>query len=414
MVVLVLAAVATAAAHQAFTRYIFIENARGRLAALETASAKADLALMEVAASERGYVAPGQGVDFWTTRVDESLAEADTALIRLRSTATSAAAVDQLGSAMSRLDDLAVMDARARQYARDGRVSMASDLIFADGYEMIAAARTEAAAATAAERQAISTPLSRDSRIHMASIAVLAGCVVIPLLLLLRAPKTPEPIMVTSIEPLPIIAPAPVAVADDAIGAALDASLEGLDDFAPALPVESASPAPAAVLSPAAVAAMPASVNLTKAADVCVDLARLLDARDLQAVLARIAAVLDANGLIVWMTDASGQSLAPAVTHGYAPALMARLGALHVDADNATADAWRSKSMQVVAGSGNHPGALAVPLLTSGGCAGVLAVELKDGKERASDVQSLARIVGAQLAAGISPPAAESRRAAEA
>ena len=35
---------------------------------------------------------------------------------------------------------------------------------------------------------------------------------------------------------------------------------------------------------------------------------------------------IDADGLIVWMTDASGHSLAPALTHGYAPALMARLG----------------------------------------------------------------------------------------
>ena len=412
MVVLVLAAIATAAAHQAFTRYISIDSARARLAALDAAAAKADLALIEVAASERGYVAPGQGLDFWATSVDEALAAADTALIRMQSTALSPAAIGQLGSAMSRLDDLAVVDGRARQYARDGRTSMASDLIFADGYEMIAAARTDAAAAAAAERETISTPLARDTRIHKASVAVLAACAVLPLLLLLRAPKLDQPMVVSSLEPLPMMTPpavAPAALADDAIGAALDASLEGLDDFSPAVP---AAPAPLA----APVAAATSTVNLTQAADVCVDLARLLDARDLQAVLARIAGVFEANGLIVWMTDAAGQTLAPAVTHGYAPALVARLGALHVDADNATADAWRSKSMQIIAASGNHPGALAVPLLTSGGCAGVLAVELKDGRERASDVQSLARIVAAQLASSIAPAAdvAEAPRAAEA
>ena len=401
MVVLVLAAIATAAAHQAFTRYISIDTARARLSALDAAAAKADLALMEVAASERGYVAPGQGLDFWTARVDEALAAADAALIRMQSTAVSAAAIGQLGSAMSRLDDLSVMDGRARQYARDGRTSMASDLIFADGYEMIAAARSETAAAAAAERAAISAPVARDARIHMASLAALAVCVLLPLMLLLRAPRQeqPQPV-ITAAEPSPVTAPAPAAAtADDTIGAALDASLEGLDPL-PASPALPSAPASAA--------------NLSQAADVCVDLARLLDARDLQAVLARIAGVLEADGLIVWMTDAAGQSLAPAVTHGYPPALVARLGALHVDADNATADAWRSKAMQVVPANGGHPGALAVPLLTSSGCAGVLAVELKDGKERASDVQSLARIVAAQLASSIAPAPAEAPRAAEA
>ena len=410
MVVLVLAAIATAAAHQAFTRYISIDTARARIAALDAAAAKADLALMEVAASERGYVAPGQGLDFWTVRVDEALATADAALIRMQSTAGSTAAIAQLGSAMSRLDDLSVMDGRARQYARGGRPAMASDLIFADGYEMIAAARSETAAAAAAERNAISAPLARDARIHMASVAALAVCVLLPLLLLLRAPRPEQPQPVaTLLEPLPIRVPAPAtAAADESIGAALDASLEGLDP----LPASPASPAlPAAPASPAS----PASpVNLSQAADVCVDLARLLDARDLQAVLARLAGVLEADGLIVWMTDAAGQTLAPAVTHGYAPGLVARLGALPVDADNATADAWRSKTMQVIAANGNHPGALAVPLLTSGGCAGVLAVELRDGKERASDVQSLARIVAAQLASSIAPAPAEAPRAAEA
>lgn len=398
---LVLAAIAGAAVHQAFTRSASLATARARLDALDAAAANADLALIEIAASERGYVAPGQGLDFWGARVSEALASADTALIRMQSAAASPEAIAQLGSAMARLDDLAVMDERARAYMRNGRAAMASDLIFADGYEMIAAARTDAAAAAAAARSAISAPLTRDARIHMASVATLAACAVIPLILLLRAPKPEQP-LVTSIEPVPVLiaSPARASAADDSIGAALDASLEGLD-ASPALPALPDSPA-----SPA--------VNLTEAADVCVDLARLLDARDVQAVLARVAGVLEASGLIVWMTDPAGQSLSPALTHGYAPALMARLGPLHVDAENATADAWRSKAMQVVAGGATHPGALAVPLLTSDGCVGVLAAELKDGRERAGDVQSLARIVAAQLASSISPAGAQERKAAEA
>lgn len=399
IVVLVFAAIAGAATHQAITRYQSIDAARGRLSAIDAAAAQADRALIEISASERGYVAPGQGLDFWAAKADESLASARTALTALGSIATDASASAQAASAMSRLDDLAAMDRRARDYTAGGQRGMASDLIFANGYETIAAARADTALAASAERAAAAAPLGRDRQLHMAAVAVLAACAAIPLLLLLRAPRQ-EPAIVAMPQPVEFApAPAPslarAAVPDDAIGAALDASLEGLDDFAPP-----ASPLPL--------------VSLSDAADVCVDLARLLDTRDLQSVLARIAGVLEADGLIVWMTDAAGGTLAPALSHGYPPAMMARVGALPVDADNATAAAWRAKSMQIVAGSDAHPGALAVPLLSSEGCAGVLAVELKNGRERAGDVQSLARIVAAQLASSISPAGEQQRKAAEA
>lgn len=403
LVVLVFAAIAGAATHQAITRYRSIDAARGRLSTIDAAAAQADLALIEIAASQRGYVAPGQGVEFWTARADESLASARGALNAFSSIATDAGAAAQAASALSRLDDLAEMDRRVRDYVTNGQRGTASDLIFADGYEMIAAARADAASAAAAERAAAAGPLARDRQLHVAAIAALAICAAVPLLLLLRAPKE-EPALVSLLEPPAFIAPPAThvsALPDDSIGAALDASLAGLDDLpgSPALP-DSPAPLP--------------GVSLSEAADVCVDLGRLLDARDLQSVLARIAGVLEADGLIVWMTDRAGQTLAPALTHGYAPAMMARVGTLSIDADNATAAAWRAKTAQVVRGEQNHPGALAVPLLTSGGCVGVLAVELKNGRERAADVQSLARIVAAQLASSISPAGEEPRQAAEA
>ncbi|MEX2272290.1 MAG: GAF domain-containing protein [Vicinamibacterales bacterium] len=395
IVVLVFAAIAGAAIHQTLTRYKSIDAARDRVTAIDVAARQADLALMEIAASERGYVAPGQGLDFWAARVDESIAAARAALAGIQSSATNAAAAAEAGSAISRLDDFVPMDARAREYTRNGQRAMASDLIFADGYEMIAAARTDAAGAAAAVRAAVSAPLTRDRQIHLASLAALGACMAVALLLLLRGPKQE-----------PALPERSAAISDDSIDAALDASLERLDDFAPA------SAAPPA--SPATPASTVASVDLAQAADVCVDLARLLDARDLQAVLARVAEVVNADGLIVWMIDPAGNAIAPALSHGYSPAIMARVGPLALEADNATAAAWRSKSVQVVGADGTHPGALAVPLLTRAGCMGVLAVELRNGRERASDVQSLARIVAAQLAASISPADAETRRAAEA
>lgn len=408
LLMLVLLAAAAAAAHQAVTRAQLLDRAAGRIASIDASHARAAIALAELAAAERGYVAPGQGLDFWAGKADEGIASAREALSSLQSMTSDAGAAAQIAAAASRLDDFTAMDQRARDYARDGQRSMASDLIFADGYEILAAARQEVAGAVSIERAALTAPVARDRQLHLASIGVLGACALIGALLLLRGPRASEPVVTPiAAEPFPVVPPDRFAAADDSIGAALDASLEGLDGFASPPSAPSLAEPAAGHLSSAHAAAAPA-VDLASAADVCVDLARLLDARDLQNVLARIAGVLEANGLIVWLTDASGASLAPVLTHGYAPSLVARLGSLSVEEDNPTSAAWRSKATQVV------KGALAVPLLTSGGCTGVLAVELKDGQERASDVQSLARIVAAQLAASVSAPAADAPRAAEA
>ncbi len=388
--VLVFVAAAAAAAHQVFERSKGIDRACERVAAVAISTAQADLALVEAAAAQRAYVAPGQGVDFWFGKADESIGGARLVMTALQAQASSAAASARATDALSRLDDFVVIDQRARTHARDAQRSMASDLIFADGYEVIAAARSEIASAAALERDALTAPVARDRQIQLASLGALAACAIVALLLLLRAPKLPEPLVTSIGSPLLDMTtgaarPDHHAASDDSIGAALDASLAGLDDVA----IEPAQPA----------------VDLSSAADICVDLARLLDARDLQAVLARIASVLSANGLIVWMADESTESLSPALTHGYAPSLIARFGGLPFSDDNATAAAWRAKSMQVV------DGAIAVPLLTSAGCTGVLSVELRPGRERNHDVQSLARILAAQIAASVSPAAAEPRSA---
>lgn len=399
ILVLIFAGVAAAAAWQAIARSYALDAHADRQAALGSSAARADLALVELAASQRGYVAPGQGIDFWTSKADEAIAAARAALARTSAESSHPAASAQAANALARLDDFVVVDQRARSYAQSGQRAAAADLIFADGYEILASARAELASAVSLAHAAAVEPVTRDRQLQLASIGALGAIAAVALLLLLRAPKEPEPLVTTlgATEYAPAFAPdtqpghADRALADDNIGAALDASLEGLDDFAPAAP---------------ALPAAPASPALPAVADLCVDLARLLDARDLDPVLARAASVLGAGGLIVWMADEAGQSMAPAITHGYPSSLVARFGRLATGDDNATAAAWRSGSAQVV------DGALAVPLLTSLGCTGVLAIEFKDGREHHADTQALARIVAAQLAATISPAANESRRAA--
>lgn len=393
VVALMLAAVAAAAAHQAVTRTWAVEAAGQRLSAARIAGSQANVALSELSAAQRSYVAPGQGLDFWAAKVDEQLAAARDAFTSLNAP-----------EAISRLRDFEEMDRRVRQYVRAGQRTLAADLVFADGFEIVAAARNELAVVLVARTAPIEAEISGERRLQAASLGALAACILIACLLLLRTPASDAAASAATIaEPAPLAPTRGVTASDDSIGAALDASLEGLNassrPVGPVGPDETAEPLES--IDPGAL------VNLSSAADVCVDLARLLDARDLPAVLSRAAEILGAQGLVVWLADPSGSSLTPALTHGYAPAVVARMGSLSVEEDNATSTAYRAKALQVV-----H-GALAAPLLTAGGCTGVLALEFKHGRERASDVQSLARIVAAQLASGISAPAADARKTAQ-
>jgi hypothetical protein len=51
----------------------------------------------------------------------------------------------------------------------------------------------------------------------------------------------------------------------------------------------------------------------------------------------------------------------------------------------------------VVEGSATETGAIVVPLTIPGGCAGVLAIELRHGAERREPVRACATILAAQL-----------------
>jgi hypothetical protein len=156
------------------------------------------------------------------------------------------------------------------------------------------------------------------------------------------------------------------------------------------------------------------AVNLPDAAELCVDLARVMDSRDVPALLERATKVLEARGVILWMVDAAGGVLRPSLSHGYSDRVLNRLGALDVDADNVTSLAFRSVRPQVM--PGNAPGAaaaIAVPLVTASGCGGVLSAELRDSRP-APELLALTRIVAAQFATLIAPVEAGAPRAAEA
>jgi hypothetical protein len=141
-----------------------------------------------------------------------------------------------------------------------------------------------------------------------------------------------------------------------------------------------------------------AEPDLPAAAELCKEIGRVLEIGELPPLIERAAAILDAEGLVVWVWDAPRSELKPAVVHGYSDEMRARMSRVRRDGDNATAAAFRTGQLQAVSSTVQVTGALAAPLLTPGGCVGVLAVELRDGRERSESVRALTTMFAAQLA----------------
>jgi GAF domain-containing protein len=147
------------------------------------------------------------------------------------------------------------------------------------------------------------------------------------------------------------------------------------------------------------------ALELKAMAELCTDFGRLTDSGELPGLFDRAARLIEASGFIVWVAEAGGDELRPVLAHGYPAQALSRLPAIPRDADNATAAGWREGQMQVVKTNGMTPGALVAPLLTSGGCIGVLAAEVRHGRESSESVRALARIVASQIAALVAVPA---------
>ena len=132
-------------------------------------------------------------------------------------------------------------------------------------------------------------------------------------------------------------------------------------------------------------------------AHLCTDLGRVRNAEELQPLLQEAARIIGATGIIVWLWDPTVEELAPTLVHGYSDKVLAQLPTVRRDADNATAAAFRSARTCAINGSAHSSGALVVPLVESYGCAGVLAIELQDGREQTTFVEAVATIVAAAL-----------------
>ena len=355
-------------------------------------------AVLDLRMGQQAYVAAGQGDEFWGSKVAARIADLQEELGAVRALASTADAQAQIDDALASLGDFERMDGRVREYCRGNQRLLASDLIFSDGLEKTEAIAVALDAARDAEvrRAAEIASSARRRQLLIAggatAAALVLGAVLVPVprapaVVTERPQETPAamtpPAAVDDPEPLPLrdardpVPPQPVETPPDLRGEAEHAATDPLD--------------------------------LGRVAALCTELARVVDTRSLPAVMERTASVLDANGVVLWIADPDGRELSPIITHGYPPQLVTRLGTIPRDAQNATAAAFRTALLQTVDADAISNGAIAVPLVTAGGCVGVMAAEVRHGGEKEDSKLAAAAIVAAQLATLVGPPSARAQ-----
>jgi hypothetical protein len=290
------------------------------------------------------------------------LKQIDDDLAALRSRSRSTASVAAFNAFADALESAVKTDKRVREHLRIGQELMAADLVFSEGRQSTEALGTIVADLRGAEQASA----DEDRRAVRSRAVTTIGAVTLLWVIGLFALARPG---------------------------AEDPRLQEPDDRsrASAYPREpSRDPTLAAV-------------NVAEAAAVCTALSRVATAAEIPPVLARAANVLDASGIIVWM--GAGEELFAATSHGYHPRVLARLGPIRRNAENATAAAWRDCAVRIVKGAANHNGAVVAPLFGpstslgpwSDGCIGVLTAELRAGRENDPTTQAVATMIAAQL-----------------
>jgi hypothetical protein len=363
-----------------------IARARAAATAIDRELRALEVAVADLRTASAGSLAADQSSDGWTRQVSELAGDLDRRIADLRRGPTTGGVRERYDAATTALADVLTIDRRAREALASHQRALAAGLIRVDGRDATERLAGELAAARVAEADALDVRVARLARLRFGMNTIALGWVLVVALYagrLARRPAAASPAatMAQMLRELPPPVKPPVAVRS--------------------------TPAPAPAPP------QPPPVPLAAAADLCVDLARLIDGRDLPALHERAVKVLQAKGVINWTADATKTTLRPWLAEGSPERVLMRLGPLAADDDNVTSLAFRSAYPQTMNGdASNAAGAIAVPLMASDGCSGVLAVEVRDAKPT-PELTALATILGAQFATLIGP-AQTATQAAEA
>jgi hypothetical protein len=344
--------------------------------------------------SRRTALASGQTLEDWVDRSGQALNDAGAAILAERTATNDAPTIAALDAASASMEKLRKSDGSGAAQ---------------ETHEALTTART-------ANRRRADASLQQLGRVRLAMNAIAVIFTLAVAIYLGRVATTlgvkgaastaqmlrdlPPPVKTGALTPVvtPLAVPATISMPATSIMPATSAS----SPPASVVPAPLATPAPSATPPPAPAPQRP-SANLAAAAELCVDLAKVVDADDVPSLLERTAMVLDARGIVVWAIDSDGARLRASLSHGYPDKVLAKLRPLQIDADNVTSLACRSLQPQMVNGAlADDPAALAIPLLTGSGCVGVMSVELRQNRPHA-DLLPVARILGAQFSTLIAP-----------
>jgi hypothetical protein len=344
---------------------------RTRLATFDVSARETATLFADVRASQQAYVAAGQSTSYWMPKVSTLLHDTGERVDTLRALAASNEARATLIEVSSAVAALGNLDKRAREYVSGDQLLMASDVVFTEAGETAAEAARQVETARIAEHQAFETLRAVSERRLEYVLGAAGGVLFLAMILLGMAPVSRQ----VSVPVSP-----PAADAD--------------------LPLHVAAIAPAVPdAAPAAQAGANALRLLAEAASVCTAFASVKDIGDLKDLLARAGQLIDSSGLVVWLRNNAGGDLQAVVAYGYADQVLARMKAIPRLADNAVAAAYRSGALQVVPANGPSLGAIVAPIVSVDGCIGALTAETRAGRESSPEIQSLAAIFAAQLAA---------------
>lgn len=397
-----------------------IQSETEQLSAAEMTAREATRSLLEARASQQAYVASGQGLDYWAGQTSQHFETARTGLATLHASASSPQVLSTLEATGSTIDDLGRVDKRAIEHVRNGQRLLASDLVFNEGVKLNEAALKSLEQARLGESQARQNAI--DTFRERQTFALVAGgaASMLTVLLLLPSARREERTVVVERAPMPRAVEPPAVEQPFASEVEWGRATEPQTKTAMAfeVPAEIPIPEPATlsqdvvveqeVVVERPIAPVVTTTDIPGLATLCVDLARVSDTRALPSLLDRAASLLDASGIILWIADPDGRELNPIFAQGYPQQLINRLGTIPRDAENATAAAFRTSLLQTVMADEISPGAIAAPLVTSGGCVGVMAAEVRHDSERHEMMLAAATIVAAQLATLVGPPSARS------
>jgi hypothetical protein len=317
-------------------------------------------ALDTVTSAELAYVTPSAAQD--PAKVAELIGQIRQSAERLRTQVRSIESGRALQSVTAAAATLNDVETRAQAYIASGQDFMAGDLIFSEGRTAADAISSGLRTIRTAEIEAYAMGRA-DALDFLWTVGAVVGLFwVIGAVLLVRVP-TP-------------------VVRDELVSMALT---QPLVTNADTISMQDVAP--------------PEGTDLQAAANVCTTIGRLTNAEDLPRLLQKAAEVLDASGVVIWM--AAGEELFAAAAFGYPPQVIQKLGPINRSAVNATAAAWRTSTLQAVAGGQDGRGALAAPMLGPDRCVGVLAVELGIGHDADAARRAVTTMFAAQLAAAL-------------